>query len=113
MDKINFEKLDDNFINLYEVWIFIKSLEFSALKLNEFFWYKLTFWIDKKSHFLYFEVWFPKTRLDERINEIVKSWYSIRYFPKNSLPIIYNWKNIFKKDEKDLVDRKQNIIKLA
>lgn len=34
MDKFNFEKLDDNFINLYEEWIFIKAVEFSAVKLS-------------------------------------------------------------------------------
>lgn len=113
MDKFNFEKLDDNFINLYEEWIFIKAVEFSAVKLSELFDYKLTLWVEKKSHLLYFELGFPVSKVEEKIAYIVAEWYGVRFFPKQKAPVIHVWKKDFKKDEEGLTYKKQSMIKFS
>ena len=112
MSNLLFEKLEDDFINLFEVWIFIKSFEYSALILSKELDYKYYINCDKKKAFIFLEIWFPKTKLEQNISILLSKWYSIRYIDKNNKIIEYKWelKNI--KDKKYLLNIKQKLIKL-
>jgi len=56
------ESLEDNYINLFEEWIFTRCFDYSAILLWEIFWYKIFSNIDKKTWFIFLELWFPKIK---------------------------------------------------
>ncbi len=111
MKKYDFEYLDDWYINLYEEWIFIKSLEFSWIELSEIFLYKLVPNIDKKTGFIFLEVWFPKNKIDTILQELNSKSYCIRYFPKIWDSIIFNWNHKILKDKQKIIQLKNNLVK--
>ena len=111
MDKISFEKLDDSFVNLYEIWIFTKAFEYSACVLNELFWYKLIPSINKKTWYIYIESWFPRAQKDDILYSL--NDYNIRYFDKYGNSTLIQWeKNSFSKDTDKLYNIKKDLVSL-
>ena len=70
MDKLSYEKLDDWVINLYRQWIFIRCYEKTALYIWEITWYNIYPNIDKKTGFVYLELWFPELKLEEIVEKL-------------------------------------------
>lgn len=97
MKKSSFELLDDGFLNLYEEGIFVRCFEYSAIILSELTWYRLFANIDKKSWFVFLEVWFPKNKFDEIIWSLENRWYSYRIIDKNWKLNATIWKESSKK----------------
>lgn len=78
------EKVKDHYINLYEVWIFIRAIEYSAYEVFLVLDYKYYLNINKKTWFVFLESWFPKNMLDKNIQILVWKWYSVRYINKQN-----------------------------
>ena len=106
------ERLDDSYINFFEEWIFIKCFEYSAIVLNEIFWYKLTTNIDKKTGIVFLELWFPKIKKEEILFQIVWKWYSYRLFSKDSKLISSEQFSIeLNKDLDKIIQIKKQLVK--
>ena len=110
MFKTVFERTNDNYINLFKEWIFIKWIEHSAMILNKEFWYKLIFSLDKKNNVLLLEAWFPYSKKDEIIAKLQTQRYSIRYIENNETSLI-EWNQEIEKNKETLIDLKKWMIK--
>lgn len=105
------ENLDDNYINLYESGIFIKSIEYSAILLSELFWYKIVPYVDKKTFKVYLESWFPISKKEEVLSKLKSIWYSFRYIDKSSFTDIFDGTKKIDKDKSKLINiKKEKII---
>jgi hypothetical protein len=78
MKKESFEKLNDSFINLYKQGIFIRCYEYSAILISEITWYRVYPNVDKKTGFVYLELWFPVNKQEEIIRKLEVKKYNIR-----------------------------------
>lgn len=113
MKKDSFEKLDDGFLNLYEEWIFIRCFEYSAILLAEMTWYRLFANIDKKTWFVFLEVWFPKNKLDWIISNLEQRWYQVRFIDK-SWKLNFTFGNIkLEKIQEKIIDIKKQLTKFT
>lgn len=110
MKKSSFELLDNGYINLYEEWIFVRCFEYSAVLLSQLTWYRLFANIDKKSWFVFLEVWFPKNKLDEIVWNLENRWYSYRIIDKNWKLNCTIWKEKLQRNQEILKQRKNNLI---
>jgi len=111
MKNLILEKIDDWYINLYESWLFIRSMEYSAMLLNEVLWYKLYLNIDKKTWFVFLELWFPKIIKDEVIHKINSMWYFIRVISKDNEITLFDWNDKILKDKNKLLELKNTMVK--
>lgn len=111
MKKYDLERLEDNYINLYEEWIFIKSFEYSAIILNQEFGYRLLVNCDKKKWLIYLESWFPKNKKDIIFIDLKSLWYSIRFFEKSWVSVLIEWNKKLIKSEVEIVSIKRNLVK--
>ncbi len=80
MNKYSYEKLNDWFVNLYRQGIFIRCYEYTAIIVSEITWYRVYPNVDKKTWFVYLELWFPKDKENIVIKQLEKQWYNIRIF---------------------------------
>jgi hypothetical protein len=110
MKKNSFEMLNDWFVNLYKEWIFIRCFEYSAILLWKITWYRLYTNIDRKSWFIFLELWFPETKLNEVLIKLENSWYRIRLIEKNWNITEIVWVNCIYKDNTELINLKTNLI---
>jgi len=78
MDKLAYEKLNEGVINLYLQWIFIRCFEKTAMNIRELTWYRVYANIDKKTGFIYLELWFPKEKMEELQKQLEENNYYIR-----------------------------------
>lgn len=111
MKKDSYDKLNDGFVNLYEQWIFIRCYEKSAILLAEITWYKLYPNIDKKTWFIFLELWFPKDYKQKILTNLENRWNFIRIIDK-----IWNisetfWNTRLEIEESKLKEIKNNLIK--
>jgi hypothetical protein len=106
------EKLEDKYINLFEVWVFIRAVEYSALEITEHLKCRLYLNIDLRESFVYLEIWFPKSKKNEKIEILRTLWYNVRFFPREWEPIIFDeiWTNI-KRNKNDLLAKKKELVK--
>lgn len=110
MNKYNFELLNDNFINLYKQWIFIRCYEYSAIIISEITWYRVYPNVDKKTWFVYLELWYPKNKENIVLNELEKHWYNIRVNSDWNIEETI-WKNKLEKNKEKLISFKKQLIK--
>lgn len=111
MKKDSYEKLDDWFINLYEEWLFIRSFEYSAVLLGEILGYKVFVNIDKKTWFIFLELWFPKIKLWEVLKQLEIRWYKLRIMQKDLQIKTINWSIALDRNLEKLIQFKQELIK--
>lgn len=111
MNKYNYDKLNDWFVNLYEQWIFIRAYEKSAICISELTWYKLFPNIDKKSWFIFLECGFPKDKKESIISKLENKWNFIRILDKNWNINEVIWNNKLDINETELLKIKNNLIK--
>ena len=108
-NKLSIESCDDGFVNLFEEWLFIKSFEYSALLINDIFWYKLLPNIDKKTWFVYIEIAFPlSTKNDVKELLSVKN-YKTRFYIKEE-KYMY-WEYPIQQDKNKLQNLKNELLK--
>ena len=110
MKKILQENKNDWFINLYEQGLFVKSYEYSAMKIAEITGYRLMADIDKKSWMIYLTCAFPENKKNiiiaklelEKINVRIKSkkWWTEE---------IYNWISLDKDNDK-IIELKKSLV---
>ena len=82
MNKYSYEKLNDWFINFYKQWIFIRCYEYTAIIISKITWYRVYPNVDKKTWFVYLELWFQKNKEDIIIKDLEREWYNIRIVDK-------------------------------
>ena len=111
MKKSSFEKLDDSFVNLYEEALFVRCFEYSAILLWELTGYRVFVNIDKKTWFLFLELWFPKTKLNEIIANLESKWYFLRIMLKNWELNSTIWSIEFERDKEKIIKYKNDLIK--
>jgi hypothetical protein len=83
MKKNSYEILDDWFLNLYEETLFVKCFEYSAVLIWEITGYRIFLNIDKKTWFVFLELWFPKIKLKEIVRNLENKWYNLRIIKKD------------------------------
>lgn len=110
MDKYIFEKLDDNYINFYEEWIFARCIEYSAVEISKITDYKLYLNIKKPDNIVFLEIGFPKTKLEDITKKLEREWKSYRILSKKSEPKVFNWTSKIVKNNKEIVEMKKSII---
>jgi len=113
MNKYSRENVNDWFINLYEQWIFIKCYEYSAIIIWEITWYKVYPNIDKKTWFIFLELWYPQNKGNLIIKELENKWYMIRVFDKNWNVEETIWVKKFEKNIENLIKLKKQLIKFT
>ncbi len=111
MKKDNFEKLNDWFINLYKQWIFVRCYESSALLVSEITWYKVYPNVNKKTGFIYLELWFPINKQEEIIKKLDMANYNIRLVDVNLNIEEIIWTKKLDKNNKKLTNIKIWLIK--
>lgn len=111
MKKESFEKLDDWFVNLYEQWIFVRCYEKSAILVSEITWYKLFPNIDKKTWFVFLELWLPRNHKQEVVESLERRWNPIRIIDKDWNISETFWNKKIDVDENNLRNIKINLIK--
>ena len=107
-EKFTIEKFNNWYINLWNEGLFFRWYEFSALFLNEFFWYKMFLtvskWCYKKTDlenvdksYLFLCAWFPVSKKEKFLEEIHKKWYFVRIMKldeenvKNDEWVVFKW----------------------
>lgn len=83
MKKDSYEKLNDWFVNIYEQWIFMICYEKSVIVVSEMNLYRLFPNINKKTWFVFLELWFPIIKFNEMVTKLENKWYKIRIIEKN------------------------------
>lgn len=111
MKKDNFEKLNDWFVNLYEQWIFVRCYEKSAILLSEITWYKLYPNIDKKTWFVFLELWFPKNYEDKIVRNLEFRWNFLRIIDKNGNINETFWNSKLEIEDTIIKEIKNNLIR--
>ena len=113
MNKDSFEKLNDGFVNLYEEWIFIRCFEYSAILLSEITGYRLFSNINKKTGFVFLEIWFPKNKLDEIIKKLEFKWYCLRFNKRDWEYDLSIWDIKIERNTEKLIKLKQNLVRFC
>ena len=111
MNKYSYEKLNDSFINLYKQWIFIRCYEYSANIISEITWYRVYPNVDKKTGFVYLELWFPKDKQEEIIRKLEVEKYNIRLIDNDWNIEETIWSNKIDKNNNKLIELKKELIK--
>lgn len=111
MNKYNYDKLNDWFVNLYEQWIFIRCYEKSAILLSEITWYRLFPNIDKKSWFIFLECGFPKEKKESILLKLENKWNFIRILDKNWNIVETIWNKKLEIEISRIKEIKNNLIK--
>lgn len=113
MKKDSFEKLDDGFLNVYEEWIFVRCFEWSAILISEITGYRLFANIDKKTWFIFLEVWFPKNKQGEIMWNLENRWHAIRFVEKNWKLNCIIWKEKLERIEEKIINIKKQLTKFT
>ena len=111
MKKDSFEKLDGWFLNLYEETLFIRCFEYSAVFIWELTWYRIFANINKKTWFVFLELWFPKTKLNEIVKKIENKWCFLRIIKNDWNLNSTIWNIEFKRDKEKIIKYKNELIK--
>jgi predicted mannosyl-3-phosphoglycerate phosphatase (HAD superfamily) len=110
MKKILQENRTDGFVNLYEEWIFLRSVEYSALKVADITQYKLIPNINKKTGFIFIECGFPINKLKDVLNLFKESKQNIRVYYKTwEVEEILNWTKL-EKNQSELLETKKKLV---
>jgi hypothetical protein len=107
----NYEWKDDYFLNFYKQWIFIRCYEYSAIIISEITWYRIYPNVDKKTWFVYLELWFPLNKEKEIFDILEKKWYFLRISDKKWLIEEITWNIKIDKNNEKLVELKKQLIK--
>jgi hypothetical protein len=111
MKKESFEKLEDWYINLYEQWIFVRCFEKSAILISQITWYRVYVNVDKKTWFVFLELWFPKDKKNWIIKKLEIDWYKIRLIEKSWDIVETIWSNFLEQNIENLKKLKKDLIK--
>lgn len=111
MKKDSYEMLDDWFLNLYEETLFVKCFEYSAVLLWEITGYRVFLNIDKKTWFIFLELWFPKNKLKEIVKNLENKWYNLRIIKKDWNIDSTFWSIKLEKNKEKIREYKNDLIK--
>ncbi len=107
------KKLNDGFVNFYRQGIFIRCFEYTAIIVSEITWYRVYPNVDKKTWFVYLELWYPKDKENIITRDLEDRWYNIRIIEKDWNITETIWSKKLEKWFEKLLELKKQLIKFT